>query len=76
MIKFVSYKGRLYRLLMEVEGFAWISDWEKNGAPIRIGNTSELIQENVPEEFLDETIPSKKKRSHDGVQTQNNRAID
>lgn len=63
MIKFVSYKGRLYRLLMEVEGFAWVSDWEKNGAPIRIGNTSELIQENVPEEFLDETIPSKKREA-------------
>lgn len=63
MIKFVSYKGRLYRLLMEVEGFAWVSDWEKNGAPIRIGNTSELIQENVPEEFLDETIPSRKREA-------------
>lgn len=63
MIKFVSYKGRLYRLLIEAEGFAWISDWEKNGAPIRIGNTSELIQENVPEEFLDETMPSKKRES-------------
>lgn len=63
MIKFVSYKGRLYRLLMEVEGFAWVSDWKKNGAPIRIGNTSELIQENFPEEFLDETIPSKKREA-------------
>lgn len=63
MVKFVSYKGKLYRLLMEVEGFAWLSDWEKCNAPIRIGNISELIQENIPEGFLDESTLSKKRET-------------
>ena len=63
MVKFVSYKGKLYRLLLEAEGFAWISDYEKNNAPIRIGNTSDLIQENIPEDFLDEMPPSKKREA-------------
>lgn len=59
MVKFVSYHGRTYRLLLSTpEGVAWIIDWEKPGAPIKIGDKNELVDEPIPGEFMDEAAPS------------------
>lgn len=62
MVKFVSYHGKTYRLLLETaEGVAWIIDWENPGAPIKVGDKNELFDEPIPGEFMDESVPSKKR---------------
>lgn len=63
MVKFISYKEKLYRVLLECEAGTWVSSWDSVSAPIRIGDTSDFSPEKIPSEFIDEVSTGSKREA-------------
>ena len=61
MVQFVEYGEKLYRLLKESDGDAWLICWNPISAPFRVEDVRSLKKVDIPADFLEESEPSEKR---------------